>query len=156
MRFVLAVVTLFYYGVGEQITEPAGILTSVNGTINIMRVQMNDTIHAGVLDYLFKGDTLVVDDTSSATIFFKNGALMIIEANTRFGINNDILDTLGLSIKKPLNSKKMAGLFDDICILKNEYEKMAAKNPRKHDDSIRCVIQYPGNTALINARPDME
>ncbi|MGB3340794.1 MAG: hypothetical protein WBB37_04860 [bacterium] len=155
MRFISVLITFICVAIGQQHSKPAGILTSVNGNISIIRVQTTITIQAHLLDYLFEGDTLVIKDSCSATIFFKNGALLTVDSNGRLVINSDGRDTSNLSIKKPVNQKKMSGLFDDICTLKHNYDEMITRDNVKSDDTIRCLIQYPGNTALINARPDV-
>lgn len=155
MRFILVLITFICAVIGQQHSKPAGILTSVNGNISIIRVQTTVTVQAHLLDYLYEGDTLVINDSCSATVFFKNGALLNVDSNLRLVINNDDYDAPNLSIKKPVNPKKMSGVFDDICDLRNNCDEMITRDNVKSDDTIRCVIQYPGNTALINARPDV-
>jgi len=158
MRFIFVLSAFIYGAIGQQYkqySKPAGILTLVSGDVSIFRTQAMVPEQAHLLDYLFEGDTLVIEDTGLATIFFKTGVLLTLDSKRCLEINVAGLDTLDLPIKKPVNPKKMSGLFDDMCTLKQKYDEMMPRNIIESDDTISCVIQYPGNTALINARPDI-
>lgn len=153
MRLVLALIVFLSCGLAEQSTDPVAILTSINGGVMVVRANKNLPCQAVLLDYLYNADTLVVADTSSATIFFKDGTLQKIPSNQSIVINVNQPDTADITIKESIIPSEIPALFNELCSLKGIYDGMVSKKENRSEDTLNCIIHYPGNTALIDARP---
>lgn len=153
MRFLLGITIILSILWGEQANLPLGILTSINGSISIVRSQTKASIQAKPLDYIFDGDTLVIGVTSSVTIFYKTGKLQMIEDNVRSFVSTENA-TSGYSLNES-GQKQMSALFDELYSLKKTYDNLVIEDKAKTEDAAQLIIQYPGNTALLDPRPDI-
>jgi hypothetical protein len=149
MRILFLVLIFMTGAISQEFDQPLAVLTALKGDVRIYHPDQGTEKRACLLDYLFSGDTLIINDKGCATLFFKNGLFHEVENPGRLAINHD------LPANKTRDSLGMSVFFKDICALKLDYNELDTKYVTAPEETVKCNMYCPGNTALINARPDI-
>ena len=138
----------------EQSIYPTGIITAVSSGVVLVHPGETTLVKVQVLDFIFENDTLILGDSGSTTIFYQDGRLDVIDSIESFAI--PAIDTSGITSGVPAISNKVLGLFKELYQLKEWNGEMISKSLTKQgEDTLQMVIQRPGNTVLIDPRPDI-
>lgn len=154
MKLWLALLGSLLMVFAEQSVYPTGIITAVSSGVMLVHPGETTLVKVQVLDFLFENDTLILGDSGSTTIFYEDGRLDVINSIKSFAIPT--LDTSGITSGVPAISNKVLPLFKELYRLKEWNGEMTARSLAKQGkDTLQMVIQRPGNTFLIDPRPDI-
>ncbi len=156
MVFVKVVLLTFAVSNIVDETKAVAIVTAIEGDVRIFRVSTMEIVAANLEHGLFVGDSVITGSGSGVTMLYNNGKISAIGSETGVKITEVPGDTTdrGKSVLES-NTPEVTTTLSPLFAFSSTGEKVGMKIlVRGEEDSTALVVYAPGNTALIEGKPD--